>query len=76
MEKGLREQKNFNEVQNYIEDTGEVNWLVQDAINKEIPIPVISQSIMELFSSNKRSLYLQINCVNETWFWWTSFWQR
>ena len=32
-------------------DTGEVNWLVEDAINKEIPLPVISQSIVELFKS-------------------------
>lgn len=50
MEKGLREQK-FDSIQSYIEDTGEVNWLVQDALNKEIPIPVISQSVMELFKS-------------------------
>ena len=50
MEKGLREQ-GLAKVESYIEDTGEVNWLVQDAINKEIPIPVISQSIMELFKS-------------------------
>jgi 6-phosphogluconate dehydrogenase len=53
MEKGMREQ-NFNKVESYIEDTGEVNWLVQDAINKEIPIPVISQSIMELFKSRTK----------------------
>jgi 6-phosphogluconate dehydrogenase len=50
MEKGLREQ-NFDSIQSYIEDTGEVNWLIQDALNKEIPIPVISQSVMELFKS-------------------------
>jgi 6-phosphogluconate dehydrogenase len=50
MESGLREQ-NFDRIQSYIEDTGEVNWLVQDALNKEIPIPVISQSVMELFKS-------------------------
>jgi 6-phosphogluconate dehydrogenase len=50
MEKGLRDQ-GLAKTQSYIEDTGEVNWLVQDAINKEIPIPVISQSIMELFKS-------------------------
>jgi 6-phosphogluconate dehydrogenase len=50
MEKGLRE-RNFDDIQSYIEDTGEVNWLIQDALNKEIPIPVISQSIMELFKS-------------------------
>jgi 6-phosphogluconate dehydrogenase len=53
MAKGLKEQQ-LNSIQAYIEDTGEVNWLVQDAINKEIPIPVISQSIMELFRSRTR----------------------
>jgi len=50
MEKGLKEQ-NFRNIESYIEDTGEVNWLVQDAINKEIPIPVISTSVMDLFKS-------------------------
>ena len=48
MEKGLREQ-NLDKIEGYIEDTGEVNWLVLDAINKEIPIPIISQSVMESF---------------------------
>jgi len=38
----------------YVEDNGEVDWLLEDAINKEIPIPVIAQSIMELFKSRNR----------------------
>ena len=61
MEKGLREQ-GLAKTDSYIEDTGEVNWLVQDAINKEIPIPVISQSIMELFKSrmNESDAYRSI----------------
>ena len=61
MEKGLREQ-GLAKTESYIEDTGEVNWLVQDAINKEIPIPVISQSIMELFKSriNESDAYKSI----------------
>lgn len=50
MEKGLREQ-GIDNVPSYVEDTGEVNWLVQDAVDKEIPIPVITQSVMELFKS-------------------------
>lgn len=53
MEKGLRE-RSLESIESYVEDTGEVNWLVLDAINKEIPIPVISQSIMELFKSRMR----------------------
>lgn len=35
----------------YIEDTGEVNWLVADAMRLEVPIPVIAQSVMQLFTS-------------------------
>jgi 6-phosphogluconate dehydrogenase len=53
MEKGLREQ-DYGKIPSYIEDAGEVNWLVQDAINKEIPIPVISQSVMKLFKSRSK----------------------
>jgi 6-phosphogluconate dehydrogenase len=53
MEQGLRTQQ-FNDIANYIEDTGEVNWLVHDAIEKEIPIPVIALSVMELFKSREK----------------------
>jgi 6-phosphogluconate dehydrogenase len=35
----------------WIEDTGEVNWLVQDALEMDVPIPVISQSVMQLLAS-------------------------
>ena len=54
MEKGLREQKDMSNIESYVEDTGEVDWLILDAINKEIPIPVIFQSIMELFKSRTK----------------------
>lgn len=54
MEKGLREQKDLSNIDSYVEDTGEVDWLILDAINKEIPIPVIFQSIMELFKSRTK----------------------
>ncbi len=50
LEEGIKNQ-NISQIQSYIEDTGEVNWLVQYAINRELPIPIISQSIMELFRS-------------------------
>ncbi len=50
MAEGLKKDT-FEDIQPYIEDTGEVNWLVMEAVKKEIPIPVISQSVMELFAS-------------------------
>ena len=53
MEKGLNEINDLKEVPDYVEDTGEVNWLVEEAIQKEIPIPVITQAVLELFRSRR-----------------------
>lgn len=49
-------------VPNVVEDTGEVNWLVQEAFKGETPIPVITQSVIELFKSrgNQRQAYRAI----------------
>jgi hypothetical protein len=45
------ERGGMDETPPYVEDTGEVNWLVADAIRMEVPVPVIAQSVMQLFSS-------------------------
>jgi 6-phosphogluconate dehydrogenase len=50
MAKGLRE-KDFASIPPYVEDTGEVNWLVQAAIDKEIAMPITALSVMSLFQS-------------------------
>lgn len=70
MAKGLKKEDQFAEtdtpdfedIPNYIEDTGEVNWLVEEAMKGETPIPVITQSVMELFKSrgNQRHAYRAI----------------
>jgi 6-phosphogluconate dehydrogenase len=35
----------------FVEDTGEVNWLVADALRMEVAIPVIAQAVMQLLAS-------------------------
>lgn len=50
MEKQYVEQGGIK-VPSHIEDTGEVNWLLSDALHMEVPTPVIAQSLMELFRS-------------------------
>lgn len=50
MEEQYKEQGGLS-VSSYVEDTGEVNWLVEDAMHMEVPIPVIAQSVMQLFAS-------------------------
>ncbi len=51
MEAMLREQCGLDKVPAYVEDTGEVNWLVDDALHMEVPIPVITESVVQLVAS-------------------------
>ncbi len=51
MEAAYRSNGGMDDVPAFVEDTGEVNWLVDDALRMETPIPVISQSVMQLFAS-------------------------
>ncbi|MDP9455749.1 MAG: decarboxylating 6-phosphogluconate dehydrogenase [Actinomycetota bacterium] len=51
MEAAYRSNGGMQDVPAFVEDTGEVNWLVDDALHMETPIPVISQSVMQLFAS-------------------------
>jgi len=51
MEKIYRKEGDMDKIPPYIEDTGEVNWLVNDAMHMEVPVNVIAQSVMQLFAS-------------------------
>jgi 6-phosphogluconate dehydrogenase len=50
MEKMYRE-RDLQSVSSYVDDTGEVNWLVDDAMHMEVAIPVITQSVVQLIAS-------------------------
>jgi len=52
-----REEGGMEKIPSYIEDTGEVNWLLADAIRMEVPVPVIAQSVMQLFASRDEKKY-------------------
>jgi 6-phosphogluconate dehydrogenase len=55
MEQQYREHGGMHDVPPYVEDTGEVSWLVADAMQMECPVPVIAASIMQLFASRDDS---------------------
>ena len=40
-----------------MEDSGEGRWTVQDAIDKRVPMPVISESLYSRFSSRGEADY-------------------
>lgn len=51
MEEVYRREDHLENIPSYVEDTGEVNWLVDDAMHMEVPVHVIAQSVMQLFAS-------------------------
>ncbi len=53
MEKSYRAEGGLARIPDYVEDTGEVNWLVDDALHMEVPAPVISQAVIQLVASRQ-----------------------
>lgn len=51
MEEAYRKEGGMERIPSYVEDTGEVNWLVEDALRMEVSVPVIAQAVMQLFAS-------------------------
>lgn len=51
MAQRYREDGGLGPVPALVEDTGEVNWLVADALAMEAAVPVIAQSVMQLAAS-------------------------
>ena len=44
-------------IRGYVEDSGEGRWTVLDAIDKDVPTPVITLSLMQRFGSRQRESY-------------------
>jgi 6-phosphogluconate dehydrogenase len=54
IEQEYRSKGGLQDIPGYVEDTGEVNWLIDDALHLEVPVPVIAQSVMQLLLSRDR----------------------
>ncbi len=57
MAAGYEQEKGLSNIPSYVDDTGEVNWLVADALQMEIPVPVIALSVMHLLASRDNKQY-------------------
>ena len=47
----LRDTASFSAIKGYVEDSGEGRWTVEEAIARAVPLPVITASLFERFSS-------------------------
>jgi 6-phosphogluconate dehydrogenase len=44
-------------IQGYVEDSGEGRWTVQEALDQDVPLPVITLSLMRRFSSRQQASF-------------------
>ncbi len=52
--KALEEDPNFEDIEGYVEDSGEGRWAVQEALDNAVPVPTISASIFARFVSRQQ----------------------
>jgi 6-phosphogluconate dehydrogenase len=51
--KALEEDPDFEDIEGYVEDSGEGRWTVEEALNNAVPVPTISASIFARFVSRQ-----------------------
>jgi 6-phosphogluconate dehydrogenase len=54
MAAAYRSTQGLEDVPSYVDDTGEVNWLIADALRADVPMPVTSLAVMQLLESRER----------------------
>jgi 6-phosphogluconate dehydrogenase len=52
-----QEGNDLAEIEPWVEDSGEGRWTVEDAIDKRVPMPVITTSLFERFSSRGQNAF-------------------
>jgi len=52
--KALEEDPEFQDIEGYVEDSGEGRWTVIDALDRAVPVPTISASIFARFVSRQK----------------------
>jgi len=51
MAQAYRADDGLGSIPSYVDDTGEVNWLVDDAMHMEVSVPVIAMAVMQMINS-------------------------
>ena len=49
--KGYRANNGLGKIDSYVDDTGEVNWLIDDALHMEVAVPSISAAVFQCIAS-------------------------
>jgi 6-phosphogluconate dehydrogenase len=57
--RALAEDPDLSKITGYVEDSGEGRWTVQEAIERAVPLPVITASIFTRFRSRQNNTFAE-----------------
>lgn len=57
MDKALAQDPRLDELHPYVEDSGEGRWMVREAVDRSVSMPVITMSLMERFRSRDKNSF-------------------
>jgi len=57
IEAALEADQNLSDIRGYVEDSGEGRWTIQEAIDLDVPAPVITTSLYQRFASRQEESY-------------------
>ncbi len=56
-ERAFEKDPRLSSIEGYVQDSGEGRWTVQEALDQEVPLPIITLSLMRRFESRQRSSF-------------------
>ncbi|WGS64190.1 phosphogluconate dehydrogenase (NAD(+)-dependent, decarboxylating) [Marinitoga aeolica] len=57
LENAFKEDGNLEEIQGYVEDSGEARWTVLEAVESGVSVPIISNSLFKRFQSRQKDVF-------------------
>jgi 6-phosphogluconate dehydrogenase len=55
----LEQDPHLEQIKGYVEDSGEGRWTIQDAIDKDVPAPIITMSLFTRFRSRQQDSFAE-----------------
>ncbi|HZP57500.1 MAG TPA: decarboxylating 6-phosphogluconate dehydrogenase [Dehalococcoidia bacterium] len=57
LERAFARDPRLQAIEGYVQDSGEGRWTVQEALDQDVPLPIITLSLMRRFSSRQQSSF-------------------
>jgi 6-phosphogluconate dehydrogenase len=55
----LKQDPNLEQLQGYVQDSGEGRWMILDALEKEVPVPTLTTALFTRFRSRQETSFAE-----------------